>query len=547
MAQNSILTTDEVLLLENLMYLPKGNIKSGVTIGQLLNEYDLDTLNDDKDYGNFMTGADWKNIITAVRQNDILMNIKIASTHIDNAAGGGEGVSAVFVNEQSGEAVVAFCGTAGREWKDNFVGGGATDATDGVSTVQQENALAWYQDAYKELELEKYSVTVTGHSKGGNKAKYITIMDDSVDRCVSFDGQGFSDEFIEKYSDRIAYRQDCIQNNNIDYDYVNLLLNDVGETTYYKGYDYGKGGFLENHCPNTFFDFKEDGTYSLQISDTGQAKEMKELDEFLNSCMRSMTKEEKAKTLDFIGEIVEGGFGGAGPEFFKDMLLDSRNEEIMAYLLAYTIEYGQANPDFINSIEDIMKEFGLGDCVKYVDIAETVINSRYFDFIYDVVDGVSRYIPNFIWDWLRGVVEEKLGIELSIGEIKQLIGIIGMVDNEMDSIIIQENSGADIRVNSAEILCKNFMLLVKTNSLQAGAEKLEQHINKMNNELDRILKVKENVSGSASGIAINAAIKKIERQIEQEQLTMKTMAEMLEKTQETYVNAERRISHFAIS
>lgn len=36
------------------------------------------------------------------------------------------------------------------------------------------------------------TITVTGHSKGGNKAK-----DNSVDICIAFDGQGFSDEFID--------------------------------------------------------------------------------------------------------------------------------------------------------------------------------------------------------------------------------------------------------------------------------------------------------------------------------------------------------------
>lgn len=33
--------------------------------------------------------------------------------------------------------------------------------------------------------------------------------------------------------------QDKISNHNVESDYVNLLLNDVGNTTFYKGYDYG--------------------------------------------------------------------------------------------------------------------------------------------------------------------------------------------------------------------------------------------------------------------------------------------------------------------
>ncbi|MBR4545203.1 MAG: DUF2974 domain-containing protein [Oscillibacter sp.] len=55
-----------------------------------------------------------------------------------------------------------------------------------TDTAQQKNALAWYQDTYQKLGLERYEVTVTGHSKGGNKSKYITLMDDSVSQMRFF-------------------------------------------------------------------------------------------------------------------------------------------------------------------------------------------------------------------------------------------------------------------------------------------------------------------------------------------------------------------------
>ena len=266
------LSTDQVLLLENLMYMTSDEPLRQVigsenkTVEQLISSIDINKLESNKDYGSYMTGNDWKNIITAIKQDDQILNMQIVNTNVDKGANGGGGASALFVDPSTKEAVVAFRGTAGGEWKDNFTGGGKTDAADGVSTFQQENALEWYQS----LGLDDYdSITVTGHSKGGNKAKYITIMDDSVDRCISFDGQGFSDEFIEKYGDQIAANQGKIANHNVDSDYVNLLLNDVGDTTFYNGCDYGEGGFLENHCPNTFLDFKPDGT--VQMTEIGRA------------------------------------------------------------------------------------------------------------------------------------------------------------------------------------------------------------------------------------------------------------------------------------
>ena len=229
------LTTEQVLLLNNLMYMSgdgdplyAASAYEGQTIESWLNSIDTNSLVSDKNYGSYMNGDDWNNIIEAVKSDDTLMNMTVKTTHTDWDTGGGGGYSAVFVSENSGEAVVAFRGTASNEWKDNFTGGNVTD------TAQQKNALSWYKEVYEEYGLDSYDVTVTGHSKGGNKSKYIALLDDTVDHCVSFDGQGFSDKFMAQYKDQIAARQNVIENHNVDYDYVNLLLNDVGETTFYK-------------------------------------------------------------------------------------------------------------------------------------------------------------------------------------------------------------------------------------------------------------------------------------------------------------------------
>ena len=49
------------------------------------------------------------------------------------------------------------------------------------------------------------NIIVTGHSKGGNKAQYVTInskYNDLIDKCFSFDGQGMSPEAIEAFINR---------------------------------------------------------------------------------------------------------------------------------------------------------------------------------------------------------------------------------------------------------------------------------------------------------------------------------------------------------
>ena len=99
---DNLLSTEQILLLENLTYLlDEGELKSikkieedvkpneNFTVGYVVEQLKKVELEDDKDYGSYMTGKDWKNIL---------------------------------------QAVVAFRGTAEYEWKDNFLAGASTDA-----------------------------------------------------------------------------------------------------------------------------------------------------------------------------------------------------------------------------------------------------------------------------------------------------------------------------------------------------------------------------------------------------------------------------------
>ena len=99
---DNLLSTEQILLLENLTYLlDRDGLQSLETMeedlppeGDFTVEYVVEQLKkveleDDKDYGSYMTGKDWKNIL---------------------------------------QAVVAFRETAEYEWKDNFLAGASTDA-----------------------------------------------------------------------------------------------------------------------------------------------------------------------------------------------------------------------------------------------------------------------------------------------------------------------------------------------------------------------------------------------------------------------------------
>ena len=552
MENSNLLSAEEVLLLNNLMYLsgdPMVNIRDyeNKTVAEIIRDLKEIPIDPGREYSTFTNGEEWSQIINAVENNDTLMNMQIAAVHIDDAPGGGGGISAVWTSPETGEAVVAFRGTAAYEWKDNFIGGGSTDAPDGVSTPQQENALEWYQSAYEELGLDGYTVTITGHSKGGNKAKYVTLMDESADRCLSFDGQGFSDEFIEKYREQIAGRQDLIENHNVDYDYVNLLLNDIGKKYYYKGDSYGDGKFLEAHAPNTLLTFDENGNYYLNPSEGGQSREMHELDEFLNSCLRSLSTDEKKKALQLFGSLAEGGFSDeADMDFFLELLLSSDNQDTTAYILAYLLEYEQANPGFADSIESVLNEFGMGDIAKIVDTIQDVINSRFFDPAVDIILAGGKKLPDWILKPLLNLLYEKTGLRFSLEEIRRILAVADLANKKMDEITIKKNSGKDKSVPSSG----------KGNFSGTGEERWTVYTQNMRGCAQRLSSGSRGIQQIAAEITglvnqlngtnqkFRPVLSRIVTRIEEHKNIEKNMADKLVEIAKLYDSTEKRIVNY---
>jgi hypothetical protein len=466
-----MLSSEETILLNTLMYMNADSLNDniwplcnpqkyeGKTISDWIEKVDYRNIIDDEMYDASMTGREWKNVINAVKQDDTLMNMKIMTTHIDNAEGGGEGFSALFVDERNSEAIVAFRGTQGPdEWYDNFVGGNV------VETPEQRNALEWYKDIYNTYNLESYgTVTVSGHSKGGNKSKFITIMDDTVDRCVSIDGQGFSDKFYLENSYQIAKNQDKIQNHNIDYDPVNLMLNDIGDKTYYVGQ--GIDGYMENHAPNSFLKFDDNGSYEMVVNQSGQSREMQEVDIFLNGFLRSLDDSGRTQTLDMIGDFVRelkrDEFVPSVPnviDLICNSLLSDEHSADLAYLLAYTIKYEQAHLEFTGSINSVLNHFGMEDAASAFILICGLLNLDInvlgmhitFDGLYGVICNGVETIPDFILDTEFAKICLKLfplGIKITPQRFKDLLSMLGMVKQDLKKIKLNEN-GKDIWVGS---------------------------------------------------------------------------------------------------
>lgn len=446
--------TDQLLLLEHLTYLhdvtPLKSILecNGFTVKEIMDAIDADQLVADKNYGSFITGHDWANLFLAMEHDPEILNARIIESHQDLKQGGGGGISIVLINDEKKEAVVAFRGTAPAEWADDIAGGTV------VSTAQQDNALSWYQEVYQHLHLSDYYVTIIGHSKGGNKAKYITILDDTPDRCVSFDGQGFSDKFFYQYKDKIIQRQSVIENHNIDYDYVNILLNDIGIRYYYQGYDYGRGGLAESHCPNTFFEFKEAGIYTMRLSESGQSVEMQELDKFLNSYIRSMPSEQEAQEATaLMGLLVERAFNlkltgdtvNDYINFLCEMVSSDQYCDNVAFLCAFVIKYEKIHPGFMDQISKVLDFFDMTGFAKYIKMVQSLLVFPGLNKMIVVADFFANRLPDRVFLSIQQYIDERFHVTLSKDQIKGMLQIIRMLKETLNVIVITDD-GLDLVV-----------------------------------------------------------------------------------------------------
>lgn len=176
--------------------------------------------------------------------------VQILSSYLESNAGAGDWeILNVTQADKQGQKVllrggdtyyVGYQGTQADEWVDNGEGMAQRN------TLQQQDAADYFDRM-----VEQYGITgadnvvVTGHSKGGNKAQYVTMAAehaDLVDTCVALDGQGFSPEAValwEQYPDVYEARRDKIILVAGSNDFVHVLGQRIAkdENVYYLAYD----------------------------------------------------------------------------------------------------------------------------------------------------------------------------------------------------------------------------------------------------------------------------------------------------------------------
>jgi hypothetical protein len=447
----------QYLLINNLMYMKpqSGPFRDladyqGRKLRTFMNDLDLSGWRDDP-LRPAMTGAEeYRQIADAIRNDPVLMDLMIVCVYTDTSEKGGGCRFAVFACSRTNEAVVAFEGTemvpGSPQWKDNFASANVSDS------IHQLKALLWYRAVYAHYHLETRRVVLTGHSKGGNKAKYITILDETPDACLSFNSEGFSDRFFAKYEKEIRERQKKIENHIVNYDYVSLLLNDTGSETYYLGYNYGSGGFAETHMANTFLRFDEEGKPHMDPDENGRPPEMQAFDAFCNSFLRSLDNERRTSTLKTMNRVLDAVLSLNRSMTMSETLnaileiakkeSDRRNT---AYFMAYMIRYEQAYPEVTGYINTVLFLFDLEGIGQYVKTAEQILNWEqdifFVHFSFLTLSSIAAAIVRWMPEWLIRRLQadlEKRGLPLTREQIWQLQMILIQTEADLRTLTLSD-------------------------------------------------------------------------------------------------------------
>ena len=319
------MTVSQLLILNNLIYCK--DFKQGTAEGKTVGDILQDMKKHPENYNNnaFMTTKEWEQVFNIADQDEEIRNLKVVSSNYEKDTDAG---MACFA-DKDGNAYAVFCGTGRNEWRDDAVAGAQADS------VQQKKALEWFDSLHDEYGYDH--INVSGHSKGGNKAMYVTIRSDYAGECYAFDGEGFSNEFCDKYSEQINQKAQNIHLRANYRDFVHpLLICIAGDVKYIKN-DGGIGKiYAEYHSPNALFNYVDgvpDGSIGPFTDREDPAVEF--IHDFSNYLMDNVPPAEKIVVLSALGELLQFGFKG---ELRKD-IIDSSAIQGFDTLFRYLVEY----------------------------------------------------------------------------------------------------------------------------------------------------------------------------------------------------------------
>ena len=208
------------MVLDTFMYLDYKEAREGTSLKAILQD-----LENHPDYGGGGIHYGEYTILKQAAANEEVGNLVIQCQSVNMGYDSGT-AACTFVTPDQSSIYVVYRGTGDGEWPDNGIG--MTSA----ATIQQKRALSYFEQVVEVMDIkEGQRVIVTGHSKGGNKAQFVTMekkYSSIPDVCYSVDGQGFSENAVEGWKKRYGEegyekRVGKLYGINGENDYVSVL------------------------------------------------------------------------------------------------------------------------------------------------------------------------------------------------------------------------------------------------------------------------------------------------------------------------------------
>lgn len=218
-----------------------------------------------------------------------------------------------------GAATVVFRGTGGtyEAWADNVRG-----------EYMRDTDIQKMADDFVRYDCGIYdNITVTGHSKGGNLAGYVSITNrDRVRSCLAFDPQGYGRECISAYGQKMKDSSYNIKVVSAHNDYVNSLLTQIArEKVYVKNDRTDAVGRHSSFALLEACEFDEEGKIINATADREFA--MEQLSRFTMctaAMMNLLPGEGNEKVSELLAAIAAGALANdVDGEFKKDRIRDA--------------------------------------------------------------------------------------------------------------------------------------------------------------------------------------------------------------------------------
>ena len=182
------------MALNTFMYLDYKEAAEGASLREILGE--LEKL------PAYQEGGRYYGEYTILKQasvNEEVGGMVIGNQSVDMGYDSGT-AACTFMTPDKHTVYVVFRGTGDGEWPDNGIG------LCSAVTTQQGRALDYFEEVVEAMGPgSSQRLVVTGHSKGGNKAQFVTMETEHQEKiaaCYSVDGQGFSPEAVAMWQDK---------------------------------------------------------------------------------------------------------------------------------------------------------------------------------------------------------------------------------------------------------------------------------------------------------------------------------------------------------